>query len=118
MGGALDTGSDALVTYLFTECNLLNWLCTAPQEVTPLPNPGDDNAAKRASLRAGYLGHLTQVANKLVAVGSKRELVATFLAASPEWQTYAEQHLKARNEVCIPWKSLLVMLRKRYIGAV
>jgi SIT4 phosphatase-associated protein len=99
LGGALDSGSDGLVTYLFRECNLLDWLCSAPTEVTPLPNPGDERAAERSPLRAGYLGHLTQVANKLQSVASKRELVGKFLADSPEWLKYVEDRLKARNEV-------------------
>lgn len=35
-------------------------------QVSPTPRPGDAHAEKRKPLRAGYVGHLTQVSNRLL----------------------------------------------------
>ncbi len=43
----------------------------APMQVTPTPRPGDEHAEKRRPLRAGYVGHLTQVSNRLLQLASE-----------------------------------------------
>ncbi len=63
---SLDSGSDALIDYLFQDCQLLNWLLDAPHTVTPHASPFDSKAATRKPLRAGYLGHMTIIANQYV----------------------------------------------------
>lgn len=42
---ALEIGSDALVSHLFKECNLLDWLVESPAEVTAMPHPEDNRQA-------------------------------------------------------------------------
>lgn len=40
-------------------------------QVTPTPRPGDEHAEKRKALRAGYVGHLTQISNRLLQLASE-----------------------------------------------
>lgn len=52
--------------HLFGACRLLDWITALPSEVVPTPRPGnEDVAAAKAPLRAGYLGHVTLIANKI-----------------------------------------------------
>ena len=61
---ALDAGTPTLVDHLFEGCNLLGWISTAPYEVQPHPREGDEHAAQRKPIRAGYLGHLVLLGNR------------------------------------------------------
>jgi hypothetical protein len=45
--------------------------CLTLLQVLPTPRPGDAQAASRRPLRAGYAGHLTQVANRLIQVANE-----------------------------------------------
>ena len=52
--GALESGSDALMAYVFETASVLTWLVEAPAEVRPPPRPGADaDAPPRPALRAG-----------------------------------------------------------------
>ena len=63
---SLSSESTAMVQHLFVECRLLDWIVQLPQTVVPLPLPGrQEQAAAKTPLRAGYLGHITQVAGML-----------------------------------------------------
>ena len=56
----------------------------------------------RPPIRAGYMGHLTQVANKLQEVVRLRPEVRSLLGGNEEWQQYAATALRERNEVGCP----------------
>ena len=58
--------SESMVSHLFEQCKLLDWIVDLPRNVipTPLPNASDNEAAAAAAktpLRAGYLGHVTHI---------------------------------------------------------
>ena len=61
---ALDSGTPTLVEHLFEGCNLLGWISEAPHQVQPTPRDGDEHAAQRKPIRAGYLGHLVLLGNR------------------------------------------------------
>ena len=65
---ALENGTDNLLAHLLEECQLLQWVAHAPQEVKPEPRPMDERGAERPPIRAGNLGHLTLIANRYVSV--------------------------------------------------
>lgn len=58
-------------------------------QVSPTPRPGDEHAEKRKPLRAGYVGHLTQVSNRLL-------------------QLAADGHEQVRGAGAVTWRSRLV----------
>lgn len=49
-------------------------------------------------LRAGYLGHLTHIANRLAEAATVRDAVAAALGATPGWGAWVEGTLRSRNE--------------------
>ena len=55
--GALESGSDALIGYVFETAHVLSWLVEAPTEVNPPPRAdgGAADAPLRQPLRAGAL---------------------------------------------------------------
>lgn len=56
---------------------------------------------ERAPLRAGYMGHLTEIANSLQAVAARRPAVARTLCSNAAWTDFAFGPLAERNQVSI-----------------
>jgi len=54
---------------------------------------------ERPPLRAGYMGHMTQIANKLHIAVDTRQEVAEHMQDSNQWQDYITTHLAPWNEV-------------------
>ncbi|GAB4814745.1 hypothetical protein N2152v2_001791 [Parachlorella kessleri] len=94
---AFDSGSDAVVDFLLRDCKLLSWLTSAPDQVTPTPREGDARGGQRRPWRAGYTGHLTRLANKLVQVAAARPKLDGYLKAADSWQQYVADTLNPRN---------------------
>lgn len=55
-------------------------------------------AGQRGELRAGYIGHVTALGNKLGELAGAREGIAAALAGSPEWSIWLQKVLQPRNE--------------------
>ena len=55
-------------------------------------------AEARAPLRAGYMGHVTALANKLSAVAEERPVIAGALGGSAQWAAWRDAVLQPRNE--------------------
>jgi serine/threonine-protein phosphatase 6 regulatory subunit 3 len=103
--------SEGLVSYLFEQCQLLDWLVGLPTEVTPRARPGQEAfAATKPALRAGYLGHVIQIGSTLegVAAGSagitgaeslNRAAVEAYLSAHASWQGWLAGELQPRQEL-------------------
>lgn len=53
-------------------------------------------AKERAPLRAGYLGHLTLVANRMIGAAGRRRTVKRFLEDSETWAAFLDGVLKVR----------------------
>ena len=74
-----------------------------------LPRAGDERSLfeprlpcdrqARPPLRAGYMGHMTQIANKLHIAVETRQEVAEHVQDSNQWQNYFTTHLEPWNEV-------------------
>lgn len=63
---ALTKCSPAMTKHVFEQCQLLDWLTGLAQQVQPTPLPGQEAAAaSKPALRAGYMGHVTQLASAL-----------------------------------------------------
>ncbi|KAJ9528525.1 hypothetical protein QJQ45_020496, partial [Haematococcus lacustris] len=110
----LSRASDAMLQYLFSGCKLLDWLTALPVSVQPAPIPGQEEAAARKPpLRAGYMGHVTQIASTLDRLSAtqptssspdspdsdSRPALVQFLDAHSGWQAYVEQSLHPRQEL-------------------
>ena len=183
---ALESGSDEFLAHLFQEGQLISWLTSAPEAITPKSHPNDDRAGavlafrirvrltfaqgqdaqiaperclgkcdplaattpdtrrrsrrrmpgpigavaetagfhwvslvlpstgchkshlfhrchavagERKPLRAGYMGHVSALANKMGEVGTRRPAVAEALRGSRAWQDWLKRVLRPRNEL-------------------
>lgn len=55
---------------------------------------------ERRCLRAGYMGHVTQLANTLQYASEERAEVAQHVTNDPDWQHYLTSSLQPQNMVC------------------
>ncbi len=56
-------------------------------------------AGERRPVRAGYMGHVTALANKLGEVGTRRPAVTEALRGSRAWAAWLQRVLRPRNEL-------------------
>jgi serine/threonine-protein phosphatase 6 regulatory subunit 3 len=96
---AFEPGSEALREFLLREARLVDWLVAAPEEVRPEAHPDDEMKELRKPLRAGYCGHLTQIANRLLQLGGKCIVVRDYLESHQEWAKFVSTRLEPRNRV-------------------
>ncbi|KAL4434788.1 hypothetical protein ABPG77_005315 [Micractinium sp. CCAP 211/92] len=105
---AVDQGSPQLADFLLKDCALLGWLADAPTEIVPLPRPGDTRGEEqRKPLRAGYMGHVTQISNRLIQVANDGlQQLRAAMDAEERWQQFVKERLEPRNaeENVFAWK--------------
>ena len=106
---AFEEGSEELRRYLMEEAKLVEWLVNAPRtlnnasaEEKTLVSLRKDNT----EMRAGYCGHLTQIANRLHRCTETCDYMKTFLENNEMWNEYKGTELDARNRVesVLAWK--------------
>ncbi len=62
----LTKSSGAMLQHIFEHCRLIEWLVNLPTDIRPAPIPGQEElAASKPLVRAGYMGHITQIASTL-----------------------------------------------------
>jgi hypothetical protein len=88
-------GDDAAAHLLGSPCRLPEWLARLPRDVWPALRPGQPPA--QHPLRAGYLGHVTQVANIVLDAASASPAAAALLAESPAWSEFVAGELAQAN---------------------
>ncbi|POO01233.1 SIT4 phosphatase-associated protein family [Trema orientale] len=97
----LDSKSDAIVDHLLRECDLIGKILQTDRHpilsgdgIKPtIPTPG-----KRAP-RAGNLGHITRVSNKLVQLRNCQSRIQEFFQDKSEWNEWQATVLQERNAV-------------------
>ena len=106
---AFEEGSEELRRYLMEEVKLVEWIANAPRKLNNVSAAEKTMVHLRKNnteLRAGYCGHLTQIANRLQRCAETCEYMKSFLEKSTPWREYKEQELDARNRVesVLAWK--------------
>ncbi|KAM6578887.1 hypothetical protein CsatB_030724 [Cannabis sativa] len=97
----LDSKSDEIVNHLLRECDLIGKILQSDRHpvlsgdvVKPtIPAPG-----KRAP-RAGNIGHITRIANKLVQLRNCQSRIQEFFQDNIEWSDWQATVLQERNAV-------------------
>lgn len=120
----LTKNSDSMLAHLFEQCKLLEWIIGLPIDVRPTPRPGhEEAAAAKLAIRAGYMGHVTQLASTLESFSSQptsssssdapanagaseggagsgsKVSVANYLEAHAGWHKYVDEVLHPRIEL-------------------
>ncbi|KAK9864952.1 hypothetical protein WJX84_000145 [Apatococcus fuscideae] len=96
------SSSEPLVSHMFEECQLLQWMTGAKIEIMPDPHPYDTRAKLRQPLRAGYIGQIINLANRLLALSIERELISSFLNGNDAWETWVRDVLEPTNKLQSP----------------
>ncbi len=62
----------AMLQHVFEHCRLVDWLVSLPADVKPTPVAGQEElAAAKPLVRAGYMGHVAQIAHTLRSLTSQ-----------------------------------------------
>ncbi|GMY10332.1 serine/threonine-protein phosphatase 6 regulatory subunit 2-like isoform X1 [Fagus crenata] len=97
----LESKSDNIVNHLLRECDLIGrFLQTDKHPILSGDNvqPTVPAAGKRAP-RAGNLGHITRISNKLVQFGNSQSHIQACLQENNEWNEWQGTVLQERNAV-------------------
>ncbi|XP_072965394.1 uncharacterized protein [Typha angustifolia] len=97
---ALESKHSAIIDHIFGDCSIIEKLLQADKT----PFLSNSNAvtiptAERKPVRAGYIGHITQICNKLVQLGSSNNQIRAYLQESKEWIDWQSNVLCERNSV-------------------
>ncbi|OMO67451.1 SIT4 phosphatase-associated protein family [Corchorus capsularis] len=97
----LESKNDTIVNHLLQDCDLIGKFLQIDK------NPilaGDSNqptvpAAGKRAPRAGNIGHITRISNKIVQLGSSNSHIQTCLQENSEWNEWQATVLQERNAV-------------------
>ncbi|KAJ9188845.1 hypothetical protein P3X46_000205 [Hevea brasiliensis] len=96
-----ETKSDTMVDHLLRDCDFIGKILQTDKN--PIIS-GDINqltvpAAGKRAPRAGNLGHITRISNKLVQLGNTNSRIQTYLQENSEWNEWQASILQERNAV-------------------
>ncbi|OAY38019.1 serine/threonine-protein phosphatase 6 regulatory subunit 3 isoform X2 [Manihot esculenta] len=97
----LETKNDAMIDHLLQECDFIGKILQTdknPIISDDTNQPTVPSAGKRAP-RAGNLGHITRIANKLLQLGNTNSRIQTYLQENSEWNEWQASILLERNAV-------------------
>ncbi|KAG4385844.1 hypothetical protein GLYMA_12G174000v4 [Glycine max] len=97
----LESKTNAIVEHLLQECNLIGRFLQADKRSTlsaDINMPTVPAAGKQVP-RAGNIGHITRIVNKLVHLAHNRNLILTCLQENSEWNEWQASVLQERNVV-------------------
>ncbi|XP_062171214.1 uncharacterized protein LOC133876998 isoform X2 [Alnus glutinosa] len=96
----LESKSDTMVNHLLRECDLIGKILQTDKHpiLSSDVNQPTMPTGKRAP-RAGNLGHITRVSNKLVQLGNGQSRIQACLQENTEWNEWQATVLQERNAV-------------------
>ncbi|PIA37367.1 hypothetical protein AQUCO_03000157v1 [Aquilegia coerulea] len=97
----LESKNSFIVDHLFKECNLVGKILQTDRHCIL---SGDSNqptisTSQRQAPRAGNLGHITRMCNKLVQLGNGNSQIQGYLQENSEWVEWEATVLQKRNAV-------------------
>ncbi|ESW22356.2 hypothetical protein PHAVU_005G134600 [Phaseolus vulgaris] len=97
----LESKSDAIVDHLLRECDLIGRFLQADKHAILSADKTMPTvlAAGKQAPRAGNIGHITRIINKLVHLAHNRSLILTCLQENSEWNEWQTSVLQERNVV-------------------
>ncbi|KAJ9698105.1 hypothetical protein PVL29_007281 [Vitis rotundifolia] len=104
----LESKNTIIVDHLFRECDLIGKILQSDKhpiisgnlnQVARCINQPTIPATGRNAPRAGNLGHITRISNKLVQLGSSNSRIQAFLQENSEWNEWQTTVLQERNAV-------------------
>ncbi|KAK6788060.1 hypothetical protein RDI58_016585 [Solanum bulbocastanum] len=99
INSCLESRNSVLVNHLFDDCNLLGKILQTDKQPTVSGSESQPTfpATGKQAPRLGNIGHLTQIANKLVQLGSNDNRIRGYLEKNMEWSDWHTTVLQERN---------------------
>ncbi|XP_076894155.1 uncharacterized protein LOC143546356 [Bidens hawaiensis] len=97
----LESKNNIIIDHLFQECDLLKKILQTDKSPV-LSNEVDQPtlaASGRNAPRAGNIGHVTRIANKITQLGNSDSCIQTHIQESSEWNEWQTTVLQERNIV-------------------
>ncbi|KAF6167859.1 hypothetical protein GIB67_027637 [Kingdonia uniflora] len=101
ISSCLESKNNSLISHIFRDCNLAGKIlqlegksvisCDSDQPTISAPG--------RQAPRAGNLGHITRISNKLVQLGNGNQEIQSYLQENDEWVNWQTSVLQERNTV-------------------
>ncbi|GFZ17903.1 SIT4 phosphatase-associated family protein [Actinidia rufa] len=97
----LENKNNTIVDHIFQECNLIGKILQTDKHpiISSDLNQPTLPAAEKRTPRAGNLGHITRISNKLVQLGNSNNRIQAFLQDNSEWNDWQTTVLQERNVV-------------------
>ncbi|XP_057480350.1 uncharacterized protein LOC130767483 isoform X2 [Actinidia eriantha] len=97
----LENKNNTIVDHIFQECNLIGKILQTDKHpiISSDLNQPTLPAAEKRTPRAGNLGHITRISNKLVQLGNSNNRIQAFLQENSEWNDWQTTVLQERNVV-------------------
>ncbi|XP_010414535.1 PREDICTED: serine/threonine-protein phosphatase 6 regulatory subunit 1-like [Camelina sativa] len=96
----LENKSETMVNHILRECNLISKILSSDKDsVLSGSNLPTVVATGKKPPRAGYVGHITRLWNKLIQLSDSNGLIKTSLQENSEWNEWRNGVLKERNTV-------------------
>ncbi|KAI4368771.1 hypothetical protein MLD38_017286 [Melastoma candidum] len=95
-----ESKTEGMIDHLFEECNLIERIVHTDNHPTLSTDcPPTLLAAGKKSSRAGNLGHITRISNKLVQMASINDNIQKHLKDNSEWTQWQANVLQVRNAI-------------------
>ncbi|XP_011089916.1 serine/threonine-protein phosphatase 6 regulatory subunit 3 isoform X2 [Sesamum indicum] len=97
----LESKNNTIVSHLLKDCSLVGKILETEKSPThaDLLNQPTIPDSRRQAPRAGYFGHLTRIANKLIQLGNSDSRIQRHLQENNEWSAWQTTVLQERNMV-------------------
>ncbi|KAL0284072.1 UNVERIFIED_CONTAM: Serine/threonine-protein phosphatase 6 regulatory subunit [Sesamum angustifolium] len=97
----LESKNNTIVSHLLKDCSLVGKILETEKSPTHagLLNQPTIPDSRRQAPRAGYFGHLTRIANKLIQLGNSDSRIQRHLQENNEWSAWQTTVLQERNMV-------------------
>ncbi|XP_026414245.1 serine/threonine-protein phosphatase 6 regulatory subunit 3-like isoform X2 [Papaver somniferum] len=97
----LESKDNTVVDHLLKDCDVVGKILQADQ--SPILSGGSDQptscSAGKQVPRAGNLGHITRISNKLIQLGNGNSHIQAYLQENDEWISWQTSILQERNNV-------------------
>ncbi|KAF8397694.1 hypothetical protein HHK36_016616 [Tetracentron sinense] len=95
----LKSKSNIVIEHLFCDCDLIGKILQTERHpaISSVSNQPTLPAAGRQAPRAGNLGHITRISNKLAQLGNGNSHIQSYLQESSEWIDWQANVLQERN---------------------
>ncbi|XP_028808034.1 serine/threonine-protein phosphatase 6 regulatory subunit 3 isoform X2 [Neltuma alba] len=97
----LESKNDVIIDHLLQECDLIGKFLQADKHpiLSGIDNQPTVPAAGKQAPRAGNIGHITRIANKLIQLAHNQSHIQAYIQENSEWNQWQTTVLQERNMI-------------------